>query len=66
MACPGVDIYSTVPGGYDTYSGTSMSTPICAGVAALYMSVGKTMQYEDIGSSLYFGEGLLTANGLLK
>lgn len=36
---PGVDIYSTVPGGlYKKNSGTSMAAPAAAGVAALLMS----------------------------
>lgn len=36
---PGVDIYSTVPGSkYDSYSGTSMASPVTAGVAALVWS----------------------------
>lgn len=36
---PGVDIYSTVPGGkYKANSGTSMASPACAGVAALVWS----------------------------
>lgn len=37
---PGVDIYSTVKGGnkYDSYSGTSMASPVAAGVAALLRS----------------------------
>src|SRR5262249_1373996 len=34
-AAPGVDIVSTVPGGFDTYSGTSMSTPFVSGAVAL-------------------------------
>ncbi len=37
---PGVDIYSTVPqeNEYASYSGTSMASPVCAGVAALLRS----------------------------
>jgi len=40
LAAPGVDVYSTLPGGeYGTYSGTSMSVPHVSGVAALAWSV---------------------------
>jgi subtilisin family serine protease len=59
FACPGVDIYSTVPGGYDTYSGTSMATPICAGVAAYYMVHNTPLQVQDLGDPNKFGKGLL-------
>ena len=38
---PGVDVFSTVPGGqYDTYSGTSMATPHMTGLAALAVAHG--------------------------
>jgi serine protease len=35
LTAPGVDILSTVPGGYASYDGTSMASPQVAGVAAL-------------------------------
>jgi len=35
VAAPGVNVTSTVPGGYVAYSGTSMSTPIVAGGVAI-------------------------------
>ena len=35
LGAPGVSIYSTIAGGYDTYNGTSMATPHVAGAAGL-------------------------------
>jgi subtilisin family serine protease len=35
LAAPGSDVISTVPGGFATYSGTSMATPYVSGTVAL-------------------------------
>ncbi|WP_338727119.1 S8 family peptidase [Haladaptatus sp. DJG-WS-42] len=42
IAAPGTDIYSSVVGGYDTFSGTSMATPHVAGAAAQLMASGSS------------------------
>ncbi|KAB1196600.1 S8 family serine peptidase [Haloferax sp. MBLA0078] len=69
IVAPGTDIYSTVPGGYDTFSGTSMATPHVAGAAGQLMANGYTnadarsrlkSTAEDIGlASNEQGSGLL-------
>ncbi|MCR5138511.1 MAG: S8 family serine peptidase [Oscillospiraceae bacterium] len=38
VAAPGSGIWSTTGGSYECWDGTSMATPVVAGVAALYMS----------------------------
>lgn len=47
---PGVDIYSTVPGGntYDKISGTSMAGPVVAGIAALIMEHFPTLSAKQV------------------
>lgn len=67
MACPGLDILSTVPGGtYDRYSGTSMATPICAGVGALYRAQGKDIKFFQLGDPYYFGAGMPDARRIFE
>lgn len=49
LFAPGVDIYSTTPNNsYDTYSGTSMASPVTAGVAALLLSYKPQMDAKEL------------------
>ncbi|MGE0763205.1 MAG: S8 family serine peptidase [Bdellovibrionales bacterium] len=48
VAAPGVNVLSTTPGGFDSWSGTSMASPHVAGVAALLKSANPEMGYAEI------------------
>lgn len=51
IAAPGSHIYSTMPDGYDYLSGTSMATPIVAGVASMVYGANPALtapQVKDI------------------
>jgi len=75
LAAPGVNIYSTVPGGYESWSGTSMAAPHVSGVAALVWSrhPNKTRDWvrlwlrytaDDLGDpsfDVYYGYGRINA-----
>ena len=52
VAAPGVDIVSPIPGGYGTWSGTSMATPAVAGAAALLRQRHPTWTPAQIKSAL--------------
>jgi hypothetical protein len=53
VLAPGVDILSLAPGGGTaTKSGTSMSCPMVAGLAALLKSAHKTMTPEEVKSAI--------------
>lgn len=52
VIAPGVRIYSTVVGGWDTKSGTSMAAPHVAGVAALMLGADPTLTQAEIRALL--------------
>ena len=56
VAAPGVNIYSTLPGGgYGNMSGTSMATPHVSGLAALLMSAYPSANYALIRDAILNG-----------
>ena len=53
IAAPGVDTYSSTPGGYSTYSGTSMASPHINGAIALMVQANPDLEVEMIKEILY-------------
>jgi subtilisin family serine protease len=52
VSAPGVNIYSSVPSGWDSFSGTSMATPHVAGGAALLLQRHPTWTPAEVKSAL--------------
>jgi subtilisin family serine protease len=52
IGAPGVDVLSTVPGGYSYMSGTSMATPHVTGGVGLYASTHPGKSANDIRQAL--------------
>ncbi len=53
LSAPGVDVYSSLPGGsYASWSGTSMATPHVSGCAALMVASNSDLTPEDLRLAL--------------
>ena len=53
ISAPGVNTYSSVPGGYTTMSGTSMASPHINGAVALIVQANPDLEVETIKQILY-------------
>src|SRR5690606_32655657 len=52
IVAPGASILSTVPGGYDSYNGTSMAAPHIAGALALLKEAHPDWSVEQMKAAL--------------
>lgn len=52
IAAPGDEILSTLPGGYDYFSGTSMAAPHVTGVASLILSQNPNLTSDEVKNAL--------------
>lgn len=74
VAAPGVQILSTVPGGYEAWDGTSMAAPVVSGIAAMLKAENPQLspsQMEDILDStatdiMYQGRDQESGYGLVN
>jgi len=53
ISAPGVNTYSSVPGGYSSFNGTSMASPHINGAIALMMQANPDLEVESIKNILY-------------
>ena len=53
ISAPGVSTYSSVPGGYSSYDGTSMASPHINGAVALILQANPDLSVEEVKEILY-------------
>jgi hypothetical protein len=81
LSAPGVGIWSTANGsGYGSYSGTSVASPVAAGVVALVFAANASLKNTDVekliystavdlgdmGRDIYYGYGRVNAYGAVS
>ena len=73
IGAPGEDIYSTLPWGYEAWSGTSMATPHVAGAAALLWAEEPDLTWAEVKERLLSTvdivdslDGLVSSDGRLN
>ncbi|EKQ50173.1 MULTISPECIES: S8 family peptidase [unclassified Clostridium] len=80
VSAPGVQILSTVPGGYEAWDGTSMAAPVVTGIAAMVKAEDPNLspsQIEEVldsttkdimskGKDMQTGYGLIDAYNAIK
>jgi thermitase len=78
VAAPGVEVLSTIPGGYASWSGTSMATPHVSALAGLLASQGRSranietrITYTALdlgprGRDPYYGAGRISADRAVR
>ena len=64
MAAPGDAITSSVPGGYGTWSGTSMAAPLAAGTAALVRALNPALAPVDVVRQIKRASAMLCGTAL--
>ncbi len=63
ISAPGVSTYSSVPGGYSSYDGTSMASPHINGAIALIFQANPDLSVEEVKEILYVTATDLGATG---
>lgn len=54
VAAPGDPVHSTIPGNdYQSYAGTSMASPVVAGIAGMILSVRPELTVEDVKDIIF-------------